>query len=179
MLKLHELFLTFLYSGKVPKAPGTFGSLVALAAWFYVTLFFCDHQATLLAQNIFWGVFLIIAFVYGCVATPLYTKQFGQVDHQTIVLDEVVGQILALQFTFAFFYENYFSHLGLVVAHLIFCFASFRFFDIKKPLFIGYVDRNFKNGFGVMFDDLLCGIVTALLGLIFLDPVLNLYLQRP
>ena len=168
MPKLHELFLTFLYCGKARKAPGTFGSLAALIFWLCVTFFFCDNQYLILAQNIFWTTFLIIAFVYGCIASPIYGKKFGQVDHQTIVLDEVVGQIFALQFTFALVYENYFSHLSLVLSHLIFCFICFRFLDIKKPLFIGYVDRNFKNGFGVMFDDLICGVLTGIFGFIFL-----------
>ena len=168
MLKLHELLLSFVYSGKVKKAPGTMGSLASLIFWLLITFFFYDRQATLFYQNIFWGVFLIIAFTYGCMASPIYTKQFGQIDHQTIVLDETVGQILALQFTFAFIHENYFTNLGLIAAHLIFCFTSFRFFDIVKPSFIGHIDRKFKNGFGVMFDDLVCGVVTALLGFLFL-----------
>ena len=164
MLKLHELLLTFFYCGKVKKAPGTVGSFVSVLFWIFFTKIFSDQQIAIEIQNIFWGFFLIITFIYGCLATPIYTQQFGQVDHQTIVLDEVVGQILALQFTFFLLWENYFSHPALIASHLIFCFASFRFFDIKKPSFIGYCDRNFKSGFGVMFDDLLCGIITALIG---------------
>jgi phosphatidylglycerophosphatase A len=80
----------------------------------------------------------------------------------------VIGQIFALQVTFSFLYEIYFSNIWLIAIHLIFCFASFRFFDITKPSIIGYCDRKLKNGFGVMFDDLLCGIVTAIIGLLFL-----------
>jgi phosphatidylglycerophosphatase A len=79
------------------------------------------------------------------------------------VLDEVVGQIFALQFTFIFL-ADYFAQPKLIATHLIFCFAFFRLLDIKKPSFIGYADRNFKNGFGVMFDDLICGFVVAVIG---------------
>lgn len=170
MLKLHELFLTFFYSGKIKKAPGTFGSLTSLLFWLFLTLFFFNHQVSLQSQNIFWGIFLVASFIYGCIASTIYAKQFGQIDHQTIVLDETVGQIIALQITFSLLYENYFSQPILIAAHLFSCFVLFRFFDIKKPSFIGYCDRNFKNGFGVMFDDLICGIISALIGicLIFL-----------
>ncbi len=170
MLKLHEFFLTFFYSGKAKKAPGTFGSFTSLLFWFFLTLFFFNHQVSLQSQNIFWGIFLVAAFIYGCIASPIYAKQFGEMDHQSIVLDETVGQIIALQITFSLLFEKYFSQPILIAAHLFFCFVLFRFFDIKKPSFIGYCDRNFKSGFGVMFDDLLSGIIAALIGvcLIFL-----------
>ena len=168
MLKLHEFFLTFFYFGKIKKAPGTFGSFAALIFWFFLSCWFFNNEVTLLWQNIFWIFFLVFSFCYGVAAIPAYTKKFKIIDHQTIVLDEVVGQILPLQLTFLALHEKYFSRIDLIAAHLIFCFVSFRFFDIKKPLFIGYIDRNFKSGFGVMFDDLVCGIVTAFLGFFFL-----------
>lgn len=170
MLKVHEILLTFFYCGKIKKAPGTFGSFMALVFWLALAKLFHDWQISILLQNIFWGIFLTASFIYGCVASPIYTKQFDESDHQTIVLDEVVGQILPLQFVFSFLYHDYFSHPTMMSAHLFFCFVLFRFLDIKKPLFIGFADRNFKNGFGVMFDDLLCGIVVALFaGALFLN----------
>ncbi len=168
MLKLHEFLLTFFYFGKAKKAPGTFGSLASLLFWLGLTAIFFNHGISLLTQNIFWGIFLVTAFVYGCFASPIYAKQFNQIDHQSIVLDETVGQIIALQFTFLFLAENYFANLSLIATHLFLCFALFRFFDIKKPSFIGYADRNFKNGFGVMFDDLLSGILAGIIAFIFL-----------
>jgi phosphatidylglycerophosphatase A len=164
MLKIHELFLTFFYFGKSKKAPGTVGSFASLALWFFVAKYFSTNEFSLNFQNIFWGIFLIAAFIYGCYASPIYAKKFGQIDHGSIVLDEVVGQILPLQITFLLLREHYFSDNFLIIFHLSFCFVSFRFFDIVKPSFIGYCDRHFKNGFGVMFDDLVCGIVVASIG---------------
>ena len=161
---MREFLLTFFYCGKAKKAPGTVGSLAALVFWFLITKSFHDERISLLLQNIFWLVFLILIFIYGCLAIPIYTKKFKQIDHQTIVLDEVVGQILPLQFTFFLLHEKYFLHSNLIAIHLIFCFVFFRILDITKPSFIGYADRNFKSGFGVMFDDLLCGIVVAAVG---------------
>lgn len=168
MLKLHELFLTFFYFGKTPKAPGTVGSFATVFFWLCFTALFCGFEVSLLAQNIFWAIFLISTFVYGCVVSPLYAKQFGQIDHQSIVLDEVVGQILALQISFIAIHKDYFLSPKLIAFHLILCFVFFRFFDIKKPWFIGYADKNFKNGFGVMFDDLLSGIIAGILCILLL-----------
>lgn len=163
MLKLHELLLTFFYFGRAKKAPGTFGSLASLLFWIGLSATFFNNHISLPTQNIFWGIFLITAFVYGCIASPIYAKQFGEIDHGSIVLDETVGQILALQISFNFIHHDYFAKANLITAHLILCFALFRFFDIKKPSIIGYYDRTLKNGFGVMFDDVLSGIVAAAL----------------
>lgn len=168
MIKLHEFLLTFFYCGKSPKAPGTVGSFASVILWFFVAKWFFDQEISLTNQNIFWGIFLTLSFIYGCIASPIYTKQFDESDHQTIVLDEVVGQILALQITFSLIRENYFSQPFLIIIHSLICFALFRFFDIKKPSIIGLADQNFKNGFGVMFDDLLSGIAAALVGVILI-----------
>lgn len=161
MLKLHEFFLTFLYFGHAKKAPGTVGSLASLLFWLGISATFFNQNIALLHQNIFWAIFLIIAFIYGCFASPIYARQFGEIDHQSIVLDETVGQILALQISFNVIALNYFSDITLIVLHLLTNFVLFRFFDIKKPWLIGYCDRHFKNGFGVMFDDLLSGVVAG------------------
>ena len=167
MFKIHELILTFFYCGKVKKAPGTVGSLASVLVWFFTAKYFYSSEISFAKQNIFWIIFLISSFAYGCLASPVYTKKFCQIDHSSIVLDEVVGQIFTLQFSFIFL-ADYFSQPKTVITHLLLCFALFRFFDIKKPFFIGYCDRNFKNGFGVMFDDLLSGIVAAIITVLIL-----------
>jgi phosphatidylglycerophosphatase A len=69
--------------------------------------------------------------------------------------------------SFALLYQTYFSSLKIALLHLALSFILFRFLDIKKPSFIGYCDRKFKNGFGVMFDDLVCGIIAGALVIIF------------
>jgi phosphatidylglycerophosphatase A len=164
---MNEFLLTFCYSGKAKKAPGTFGSLASIIFWLAISYFFFTKNISISQQNIFWLVFLTISFIYGMVASPSYAKQFGEVDHGSIVLDEVVGQIIALQMSFVLFYQNYFWQNKLIAIHLISSFILFRFFDIKKPLFIGYCDRKFKNGFGVMFDDLISGIIAGIITIAF------------
>ena len=48
-----------------------------------------------------------------------------------------------------------------MMGHIILSFTLFRFLDIAKPLFIGWIDRNVKGSFGVMLDDLACGLIAA------------------
>jgi phosphatidylglycerophosphatase A len=159
---MREFILTFFYSGKAKKAPGTCGSLASIIFWLIIFYFFTSQNIDILWQNIFWTIFLIVGFFYGMIASPKYAKQFGEIDHQSIVLDEVVGQILTLQTTILLLGDiNYFSEPKTLLTHITLCFVLFRYFDIKKPLFIGYCDRTFKNGFGVMFDDLVSGILAA------------------
>lgn len=161
MFRIHELLLTFFYFGKFSKAPGTVGSFFAMFLWLVYSTIACGFSIPLESQNIFWGVFLVFSFAYGAFATPLYAKKFGEVDHKTIVLDEVVGQILALQIGFILIHETYFQEPILMNIHLISSFFLFRFFDIKKPSIIGRADK-MKSGFGVMFDDVLAGLFSAL-----------------
>jgi len=163
---MREFILTFCYSGKIKKAPGTFGSLASLIFWFFIAKFFSTQEISLFIQNIFWIIFLIAIFLYGIFNIKNYSKKFGQIDHSSIVLDEVLGQVLALQITFNLIANNYFLQSDLIIKHLLFCFILFRFFDIKKPSIIGWCDKNLKNSFGVMFDDLLCGALVALIGIL-------------
>ena len=87
MLKLHQLILTFFYFGKFPKAPGTMGSLAALIFWFFTNRYFYYSDISFATQNLYWTIFLTAIFLYGCFFIRTYTKQFRQIDHQTIVLD--------------------------------------------------------------------------------------------
>jgi phosphatidylglycerophosphatase A len=170
---MHEFILTFFYSGKAKKAPGTFGSLASIVFWILISYIFFAQNIDIFWQNIFWTVFLFSAFIYGVIFSSTYAKQFGEIDHGSIVLDEVVGQIIALQMSFVLFYQNYFGSLKLISSHIILSFILFRYFDIKKPLVIGYCDRKFKNGFGVMFDDFISGIIAGALTIMVLMPIFS------
>jgi len=167
---MREILLTFFYSGKAKKAPGTFGSLATILFWIIITSIFAKLEIALFIQNIFWIIFLTLAFFYGMLNSEGYAAKFGEIDHPSIVLDEVVGQIIALQIGFIFYYKNYFS-LKFASLHILIAFVLFRFLDIKKPLFIGYFDRNLKNGFGVMFDDLVSGIIAGIATIFILGSI--------
>lgn len=160
MIKLHEFLLTFFYSGKSKKAPGTVGSFVSVLFWLAITKYMSELGMHIMDQTVFWTRFVIVATIYASWAIPIYTKQFGQMDHQSIVLDETVGQVIALQLTFLFIHETYFVDVNVMLIHLFLAFALFRFFDITKPFIIGWADR-MKTGFGVMLDDILAGLAAA------------------
>lgn len=168
MNRINEAFLTFFYSGRFPKAPGTCGSLAALIFWFFIAKAFNDNGFSIIFQNLFWLGFSIIAFLYSLYSIPLYAKKVGEIDHKSIVIDEVIGIAIPLQFLFSFIGDIYFTNMTIISIHLIFCFTLFRFFDIRKPSIIGYLDKNYKNAFGVILDDILCGVIVAFLGLVSL-----------
>jgi phosphatidylglycerophosphatase A len=166
MLKLHGFFLTFFYFGNSKKAPGTIGSALAVILWFFLTSYFFSQEISLINQNIFWLILSVVMFAYGVYASPIYCKQFDDHDHQSIILDEVVGQIIALQISYIYVVNGYFENVSLVFYHLVGSFLLFRFFDICKPSLIGTLDKNLKNGFGVMLDDVLSGFVASLVVII-------------
>ena len=129
-------------SGLAPKAPGTFGTLAALP------LFWLLQQAGL---NLPALLFVIASgFTLGFWACAVTGKNLGAADHGGIVWDEIVAMWLLLAFTPV-------TWIGWLAA-----FGLFRFFDILKPWPIRWFDVRLKNGFGVMFDDLLAAFYALL-----------------
>jgi phosphatidylglycerophosphatase A len=128
-------------SGLAPVAPGTFGSL---AAWGLYALLPAGFPLPVLL-----GV-VLVAFFTGAACIAKTGAELGEIDHGAIVWDEFVAVWLVLLFVPATFWWQL---AGVAV---------FRFFDILKPWPIRQADRAFKNGLGVMFDDLLAAIYTLL-----------------
>ncbi|MDI1297740.1 phosphatidylglycerophosphatase A [Methylotenera sp.] len=134
-------------SGLAKKAPGTFGTVVGLPLYFLIAPF-----SLALKLSIISALFLI--GIYFCDVTG---KALGVSDHGGIVWDEIVAMMLVLAFT-----PNQWQ--WWLVAFIL-----FRLFDIWKPFPIRQFDAKLKNGFGVMFDDLLAAIyaIIALQGLLW------------
>ena len=131
----HFLALGF-GSGLGPKAPGTYGTLVA------IPLYMMLMQAPELVH------YLVIAslFIIGIPICAVAGRNLGVSDHGSIVWDEIVAMLLVLEFT---------PHgWGWWAA----AFVLFRLFDIWKPFPIRQFDARLKGGFGVMFDDLLAAL---------------------
>ncbi|MDA5193810.1 phosphatidylglycerophosphatase A family protein [Govanella unica] len=137
------LIATWFGAGYLPKAPGTWGSLAALPCGFVIA-YFGGMPALLIAA--------ILLFPLGVWAASRYGQRVGVSDPGAIVVDEVVGQWLALL--------PILSHgiLGYALA-----FAAFRLFDILKPWPVGMLDRRLKGGLGVMMDDVAAGLMAAIL----------------
>ncbi len=136
-----QCIATFFYVGKLPKAPGTFGSLAALPlAWWMWKL----------PAEFAWGTAIII-FLLGVWAAKKVIQKTGTEDHQTIVIDEVAGILFTTSIT---------QHLWW---HYALAFVFFRFFDIFKPGPIRWIDAKVKGGLGAMLDDMAAAIFATLL----------------
>lgn len=127
--------------GYLPKAPGTWGTLVAIPF------------AVLLAkiQPLHAMLTILVLTIVAVIACERFEKEQGEHDSSHVVIDEFVGYLVAVNWL-PFTWQSFF-----------FAFAVFRFLDISKPLFIGKIDRTLKGGIGVMADDLAAGIVTNIL----------------
>ena len=137
--------------GYLRPAPGTWGSLFALVL------------AILLVET--FGVIgflfaLVSICVFGWWATSKYLQQIKTKDPSEVVIDELIGQWIAvLPIAMAVFYFNLES-LDLWPGWIS-SFLFFRLFDILKPSLIGWADK--KNGaLGVMLDDIFAGVAAAI-----------------
>ena len=124
-------------SGLAPFAPGTFGSLLA---WLLFPLL-----AALMPDPLFLLV-LLVFFTGGVLVCHYAGAVLGKTDHGSIVWDEMVAVWLVLLMTPSFL-------LWQALAVIL-----FRLFDILKPWPVHWADKRFKNGFGVMFDDLIAAL---------------------
>ena len=141
---------------------------MTVALWFGASYLFNKFDVfTSLEEMLFWITISTILFIYGILFIPLYEKHLNSHDHQSIVIDEVVGQIVVLCLTYPLVRKYYFDNTLflnqlIMMGHIILSFTLFRFLDITKPLFIGWIDRNVKGSLGVMLDDLACGLVATI-----------------
>jgi phosphatidylglycerophosphatase A len=123
--------------GKIPVAPGTFGSLPGLflawciAGWHTGLLAFCT---------------LVIGGFAVWVAHQA-ERTMGTKDPGAIVIDEVVGMLVAC------------LGISLTPASAVILFILFRLFDILKPFPVGWLDRHLTGGLGIVADDVAAGIL--------------------
>lgn len=161
-------FMTFFGCGKVKKAPGTMASLMTVALWFLITLAFIKHNIAPIFEIAFWAIFIFLCSLYSVIFTPIYTRNFDTYDHPSIVIDEVVGQLITLTLSYIVFRDYYIQESWILtkivmLAHMFLSFLLFRTLDIAKPSIIGTIDRKYKNPFGVLLDDVVAGLIGAAL----------------
>lgn len=137
-------------SGLVPIAPGTAGSLLGVALYWV-----SRGLSPLLAVAS--GLALVALGVW---SSDLAERFFRQRDDGRIVIDEVAGQLLALAPLGV--YRGPHLFFGLVTG-----FVAFRVLDIWKPGPVGWAERRFHGGAGVMADDLVAGVIAALVVTLF------------
>ena len=139
--------------GKIKIIPGTLGSIVTV-----IILYILFHVLNVSSDFILLG--LILIFVYSFPAIESYIKNNDNKDPGEIIIDELIGQSIPI-----FAYEISHGTKKAPDEALIFyfiCFVLFRIFDILKPFPVSFFDKNYKNSFGVMLDDVCAGLYVIL-----------------
>lgn len=140
MRKFVVLFASWFGTGFSPFASGTVGTLAAIPFFLIIsTLSLPLYLLTLLAF-----------FFFSCWAAGQAEEIFGEKDSGKIVIDEVIGYLITMTAVSP-------SWLSITTGFLL-----FRFFDITKIPPARYFDRNLKNGYGVVLDDVIAGIYACL-----------------
>jgi len=161
----NTLFVTMFGLGKLPKIPGTFGSLATV-----IVLYYFFHILNMSANIILIG--LIIIFIYSFSAVAAHIKDKDNKDPKEVIIDEFIGQSIPI-----YLYEISHGTVKSPDEAIIFygiCFILFRFFDIAKPFPVSFFDKNFKNSFGVIMDDVCAGFYVVLSLICFM--ILSSYL---
>jgi len=147
--KINFLFVTLFGIGKVKKIPGSIASLATT-----ILLFFLMHILKISPDIILISV--IIIFFISLYAVNIFIKDLDNKDPKEVVIDEFIGQSIPICL-----YEI--AHEGTretsqVLTFYFIMFILFRIFDIAKPYPVSYYDKNFKNSFGVIMDDVCAGL---------------------
>tara|TARA_B100000497_G_C7542355_1_gene328215 strand:- start:261 stop:749 length:489 start_codon:yes stop_codon:yes gene_type:complete len=134
--------------GKLPFAPGTWGSLFACILFIFLSHFVSQIE-----------ILIIITIFFSIWICEKASSELIEKDHKSIVIDELAGMWLAVYP--AIFYNTQDER----VTFAILAFCSFRVFDIFKPFPISYVDKNVKGGLGIVLDDLIAGVFAGLISI--------------
>ncbi len=141
---LYELIGTAFYIGKIKVAPGTFGSLVAIP----LILFFNGKWPGI-------AITATITFIIGLLSANHFIKLKNTPDPPEVVIDEILGFFISYIF------------VTPTLKNIVIGFLIFRILDIIKPFPINICDK-LPQGYGVMIDDLVAGLINAfILYLIF------------
>jgi len=146
MNKIISIFTTLFGIGYLPIAPGTIGSIFSIV-FLYFLIKFVSYSFLII-------IFLIILFT-SLKLIEKYSNLLKSHDSSTIVIDEFLGIFLIILFYDYLKFANDFIMFLLIL-------ILFRFFDILKIFPINWVDKNIKNSFGVVLDDLLAGVYSII-----------------
>ena len=147
--QINFLFVTLFGIGKIKKIPGSCASLVTT-----LFLFFLFHIFYISPNIVLFSV--IIVFFISLYSVNIFIKDLDNKDPKEVVIDEFIGQSIPICL-----YEI--AHEGIketnqVLTFYFMMFILFRIFDIAKPYPVSYYDKNFKNSFGVIMDDVCAGL---------------------
>jgi len=163
----NTLFVTMFGLGRLPKIPGTFGSLATI-----IILYIFFHILDLSSLLILIG--LLIIFIFSFFAVASHIKENENKDPKEVIIDEFIGQSIPI-YLYEISHGTEKTPEEAVIFYCV-CFVLFRFFDILKPFPVNFFDKNFKNSFGVIMDDVCAGFYVVLSLICFM--VLSNYFIR-
>ena len=144
-----KMVATFFLLGNVSRMPGTLGSIVGVA----LSLPLIMHRGL---------YFLVLCFVLiaSFWASAEYSRQLGDKDPKSVIIDEVIGQMLSIYLAILVLdiHSITLQSSGMCAINFLF----FRIFDIFKPFPICYIDQNLKISASIVLDDLLAGVFSAI-----------------
>ena len=141
-----KLFVTLFGIGFFPMASGTLGSICAILTWYFFITYF---------SIIYFYFIFIFLFLSSFYLTDKYLSTSSKEDPSEVIIDEFIGQSIPLLFIF-----------NLNIYEILIVFSIFRFFDIFKIYPINLVER-LKGSYGVILDDVLAGIYTLVIFMIY------------
>ena len=147
--KINFLFVTLFGIGKIRKIPGSIASLATI-----LFLFFLFHIVNIDPNIVL--ISLIIIFFISLYVVNIFIKDLDDKDPKEIVIDEFIGQSIPICL-----YEiahDTTKETNEILTFYFIMFVLFRIFDIAKPYPVNYYDKNFKNSFGVIMDDVCAGL---------------------
>lgn len=141
MLTISKWLATWFGIGFLRPAPGTWGTIGSLPLVFLFAKM----------GYLFYMIATLILLFIGIWASEYYEQSINKHDSKEIVIDEVVGFLIAM------------TWIPLTWQSLLAGFVIFRTLDVTKPFPIRWLDSSVKGGMGVMMDDVAAGLVTNII----------------
>jgi len=161
-INVPALFATCLYIGKIPVMPGTLGALLVYPV--YLLILCMSNDVDVVVSALSYIIALIIVPSLWSISD--YSNAINQQDHRSIIIDEFIGQSIALMFAI-----HYIAQMELFTCTHFYCqsehvaffvsFVLFRYFDIAKPLGIRWLERKVQNSIGVIIDDIVAALYSG------------------
>ena len=159
--KLNYYFITlFVFGDSIKKYRGTWASLFTT-----LFLFLLIHGLKIPILIIFLSFILIL--LYSLFAIKSCLNNFKDDDPQEIVIDEFLGQSVPI-ILYEAFHPNRANTTVETLQIYFWFFLLFRLFDGLKPFPIDYIDKKYKNTFGILFDDILAGFYVVMCLVLFM-----------
>ena len=144
----HKMIATSFGFGYWPWGPGTAGAVFAVIVW--IALYYGLAQDYAMIQSVLAA--LIVVFTILGVWSGTVAERFWGPDPSKVVMDETVGCWIGLLAV---------PQQGQIWWYVLGAFVLFRFFDIVKPLGVRQMEK-FPGGYGIMADDILAGVYSAI-----------------